>query len=243
MEIKRIAKLFTAFWSRHWDVLVVLALIFAMVIAFAWQHNVSTALSPYEASVANRLLASYAAVPPGGCDRDLATIVRCVHKAQDIVWDNVAPKGGIPMGYRRGIAELLKWKKGRCYDRSRAIEDLLVAMHLTVRHVSIYQDSLFAGSDKYSHALTEVKTPQGWMVVGSLSKWVGLLPGGRPVSMSYIAQHGIAAFAPQPIRPRAKKILSGKFAYVYGLYSRHGKFYPPYDRVPDVNWNQLLDNL
>jgi hypothetical protein len=33
------------------------------------------------------------------------------------------------------------------------------------------------------------------------------------------------------------------FTWIYSLYSRHGRFYPPYDPVPDVNWAELAQNL
>ena len=29
---------------------------------------------------------------------------------------------------------------------------------------------------------------------------------------------------------------------IHGLYSRHGRFYPPYGWVPDVNYEELVQN-
>ena len=33
------------------------------------------------------------------------------------------------------------------------------------------------------------------------------------------------------------------FIYIYGLYSRHGKFYPPYNLVPDINYGEFIQNV
>jgi hypothetical protein len=30
---------------------------------------------------------------------------------------------------------------------------------------------------------------------------------------------------------------------VYGLYSRHGRFFPPYNALPDVNYRALTQNF
>lgn len=33
------------------------------------------------------------------------------------------------------------------------------------------------------------------------------------------------------------------FTFVYGLYSRHGQFYPPYNFVPDINCGEFVKNV
>lgn len=33
------------------------------------------------------------------------------------------------------------------------------------------------------------------------------------------------------------------FTFMYGLYSRHGMFYPPYDKVPDINIPEFSQNI
>ena len=38
-------------------------------------------------------------------------------------------------------------------------------------------------------------------------------------------------------------ILGRPFTYLFGLYSRHGRFYPPYTPVPDLDWGQLGYNF
>ena len=45
------------------------------------------------------------------------------------------------------------------------------------------------------------------------------------------------------MRGKLPEIYSAPFTWVYGFYSRHGRFYPPYNAVPDVNWGELAQNL
>ena len=39
------------------------------------------------------------------------------------------------------------------------------------------------------------------------------------------------------------ELFAGEFIFVFGLYSRHGNFYPPYNYVPDINWKELIQNF
>ena len=99
-----------------------------------------------------------------------------------------------------------------------------------------------ATPDIVSHALTEVKTSRGWMIVDSKVRWAGLTADGKPLDLEAIRQSpsqkwNSAVKAPLP------EIYGNPFTWVYGLYSRHGRFYPPYDPVPDVNWTELAQNL
>jgi hypothetical protein len=77
------------------------------------------------------------------------------------------------------------------------------------------------------------------MLVDSNSTWLGLTKRGSPVDLRELDEMDrtrLAAPAPNPV-------LGGHFTWVYGLYSRHGRFYPPYDPIPDVNFNELMENF
>jgi len=160
-------------------------------------------------------------------------------------------------------------KKGLCYDRSMLLEKFYLLAGFSVRHIYIYFD--FNGKDvarrdffkSYvsSHALLEVKTKEGWMVVGSNSNWIGLDTKGQVLTIGAIRDKlidGSLALNNQPSyglpfyqelpKPQA-------FRYVYGLYSRHGGFLKsaPLEtalcamgirpHIPDYNFRMLLYNL
>jgi hypothetical protein len=92
-----------------------------------------------------------------------------------------------------------------------------------------------------SHALTEVKTSRGWMLVDPLSQWMGLTVDGRVISADMLERDSrlFKSGWDRRIKDPPNSILSHEFVDVVGLYSRHGDFYWPYEPVPDVNWTQL----
>ncbi|MGE5600898.1 MAG: hypothetical protein ACM3X2_05145 [Pseudomonadota bacterium] len=80
------------------------------------------------------------------------------------------------------------------------------------------------------------------MIVDSKTRWAGLTSDGKPFDLASVPHDphlkwNSAVKAPLP------EIYGAPFAWIYGLYSGHGRFYPPYDPVPDVNWAELAQNL
>ena len=137
------------------------------------------------------------------------------------------------------------------YDtRSRVIEKILAFSGFDTRHISIYStkntNSPFRSLSTpniSSHAITEVLTQRGWLVVDSNDQWLSIDTQGNPVS---IAKIKLSAEGSGEISWRQKapnKIYKEPFVFIYGLYSRHGKFYPPYTFVPDVNYKELIQNF
>ena len=165
---------------------------------------------------------------------------------------NVAPVNkGIPYGYPREPKDLLEAKQGLCFDRSRVIEKILRSYGYETRHVFIYSTKKTGSAVRSfitpgvpSHAVTEVWTAKGWLVVDSNDRWIAIDSDGNPNSMAELLKASGPGFSvewesdPPPIY---KKLYP--FTYVYGLYSRHGEFYPPYNRIPDVNYGELLYNF
>lgn len=200
-----------------------------------------------ETMLAARGQAALLAEPPRGFIQQVAAVLAI----QDAVLTAATVNEGIPLGKTREPAALLRYHKGLCYDRSRAIEKALALLGLETRHVAVY--AIAPGSSALdalltpgvsSHALSEVRTDKGWMLVDSNHRWISLSAAGQPVSIARLAAEGTASFAWAPQVPaKPKRIFSAPFTWLYGLYSRHGRFYPPMDSVPDVNWPQLLANL
>ena len=94
-----------------------------------------------------------------------------------------------------------------------------------------------------SHAVSEVLTRRGWLVVDSNTRWLALDRSSAPVSIAAV-RASAAGRAPIAWRqPPPFAIYRHPFVFVYGLYSRHGEFYPPYDFVPDVNYAELMHNV
>jgi len=169
---------------------------------------------------------------------------------QNSVISKAAHKNALPLGVEREPKDLFFIKAGLCYDRSRTIEKILRYVGFEARHIAIYSTKNTGSSIKSiltpgqaSHAVTEVLTQKGWLVVDSNDRWVSIDSKNNPVSIAQIklSAEGAADFAWNQIPPNKKYM--NPFIFVYGLYSRHGLFYPPYNFIPDVNYQELAQNF
>ncbi|MGK0173207.1 MAG: hypothetical protein ACI9W2_004954 [Gammaproteobacteria bacterium] len=158
---------------------------------------------------------------------------------------------GIPLGASREPKDVLEAGTGLCYDRSRVIEKILRNAGFETRHIAIYSTRDTGSSLRSlltpqvaSHALTEVLTQRGWLVVDSNVAWLSLDSAHNPVGISAIkadVDRGAMVWLGQQDPMNA--IFSAPFVHVFGLYSRHGLFYPPYNRIPDIQYGEFSANL
>lgn len=178
--------------------------------------------------------------------RNFEEEIRAIQLAQDAVLKTTPVNEGIPELHTRELADIWALRKGVCYDRSRGMEKIIIQMGFRVRHISIYalqNEGVFytlRAKQIPSHAITEVSTSKGWLVVDSNNRWISLSKESMPIPVAEMARH-----------PRADGYLQGPpneifqhpFIPVYGLYSRHGKFYPPYIAFPNMNYGDILLNF
>ncbi len=227
--------------------------LFAGVLGFAASQNVSTELTDEDRVYAERILAAAGYAEPrkalGSLD-DFESQVRAIVAVQDAVLTAAPGKEGLPLGQEREPKDVFEARSGLCFDRSRAIEKLLIYLGLEVRHVAIYattdRSTLAAimTPENSSHAVSEALTEKGWLLIDSNARWIGLGADRQPVSVAGLQSRvdragGWAVDSRSPIN----RIFVEDHTYIYGLYSRHGRFYPPFTPFPDVNYRQLLGNI
>ncbi len=176
--------------------------------------------------------------------------VKYIKTVQSSVLNIACGNKKIPLRSKREPKQLYIAKNGLCYDRSRVIEKILRYSGFRTRHIAIYstyktnsaiKSLLTAKVD--SHAVSEVLTKEGWMVVDSNAKWVSLNIRLKPISIRKIK---LSLDNNISIRWKDKipfDIYKKPFTYVYGLYARHGEFYPPYNFIPDINYQEFLYNF
>lgn len=177
--------------------------------------------------------------------------IAAIRAVQDAVLQVAPLNEGIPLDETREPADLLLWRQGLCYDRSRTIEMALELLRIETRHVTVYATDAAGSALRAliqpgieSHAVTEARTRRGWIAIDPNQRWLSLDATGAPVAVAQIAAHVAGAGRWSPDSAAAPHAIFTKpFTYVYGLYSRHGRFYPPMDSLPDVNWLDALDNL
>lgn len=160
----------------------------------------------------------------------------------------------IPVGHTREPEDLYKMKQGYCFDRARSIDKALRLMNFKSRYASLYSTdktgsairSLITagGGDVRSHAMVEVLTSKGWLVVDTVNPWLALDNEGNPLGLEDLQTMAESSdFSSLKHAENAYFLYKKPFTYVYGLYSRHGQFYPPYAPFPDINWQEILQNF
>lgn len=217
-------------------------------------HAVDNSLSAEDRQYIPKYLQGIAPLPEQPTYMDeLAFIMSVQHSVLGI-----APLDeGIPLGQPREPMDLYLQKKGLCFDRSRVLEKILRYAGFKTRHVAIYSTKETHSAIKSlltpqieSHAVTEVLTKKGWLVVEAyLTAWASIDKNHNPVSlreMQSFANRGKGRIGPiawdtKP-HPSVLNIYENPFTAIYGLYSRHGYFYPPYDFIPDINYAELMQN-
>ena len=153
-----------------------------------------------------------------------------------------------PHGVKRGIASSLKYSGGSCYDRSYYIEQILTYLNIPSRHVflALVESNSIFKRGLLSHALTEVNINGNWFLIESLYSHVYKNKSGELVSAMYIKENFGDVNFPDFNHVDAELysyIARGDFKVYYGIYSRHGGFFPPYHIPFNINYKQILFNF
>jgi hypothetical protein len=175
--------------------------------------------------------------------------VRGIQKA---VQEVVARGECLSLSMSREPKDVYLVRCGKSYDRSRVIEKALRYAGFQTRYIMIFS-TLHTGSrikallsqGGFSHSVTETLTQNGWLVIDPDDSWFSLDKRGKPVSLVDIQSVTNKKIIPcnEEISKNMPHIYKEPFVFVYGLYSRHGKFYPPYNFIPDINWREFVYNI
>ncbi len=176
--------------------------------------------------------------------------INFIKNVQDAVLTRAPLGAGIPFNQAREPEDLFNAQHGLCFDRSRVIEKILRSNGFETRHIFAYSVknknsvTAFVTPGVLSHAITEVLTKKGWIVVDSNARWIATDSDGNPRDMSDLRRYidGEINISWRTEIPQVYRDIS-PFTFVYGLYSRHGRFFPPYNPIPDVNYGELSENF
>jgi hypothetical protein len=166
--------------------------------------------------------------------------IRLIRQVQHEVFKRSPYLGvGIPSGEAREPADLMRFGQGLCYDRSRTFDKAFSYLGMKSRHVYLlykenmsFLDALFHRGQS-SHAVTEVKTSKGWMLVDSNTAWIAITRDGEPVNADDVWRR-FGEFHNAP------SYLAFPWWAIRGLYSRKGKFYGSGIAFPELNWSDFL---
>ncbi|MEY4893007.1 MAG: hypothetical protein RIQ34_1619 [Bacteroidota bacterium] len=194
--------------------------------------------------------------------------VAFVSRVQDSIVKNF--KGAFNPNEKVGqVAFYFQNRAGVCYDKALLMEKIFLEYGFQIRHMYIYfrNDNLaiertdFFKKGLTSHAMLEVKTQKGWMVVATNGNWLGIDPQDNPLTIHDVRDQLKAdnlklkkpnyygAYFFEPFR------IPSNFLITYGIYSRHGQFLRngPIEKplnsigikskLPDYNLRMLLYNF
>ena len=226
-------------------------LAFILVILFLIHSQVDNSLTEEDYVYIKKFLKEHN-VQPFQTDLGYTEEIRYIIAIQQAVLKRTPLENVINHYTEREPKDVYLAQAGACYDRSRVIEKILKTAGFLTRHISVYSLAKTGSTLKtlflpgiQSHAVTEVKTEKGWLVVGSNNPWIGLDQENNPVSISAIQDSlGNEAIRwREGLLSKMHPIFKKPFTFVYGLYSRHGKFYPPYNDIPDINYLEFAHNF
>ena len=219
---------------------------FSIIMFVVWKHNVTKGPIDEDVVYIKKLI---------GPENDITNAPQLPYNQQINLIKNIqsnvlryAPFGeGIPINQERRPKDLYKFGEGLCYDRSFSLELIFQYLGFDTRHVSVFKNSKSRnnfievfGDNPDSHALCEVLTANGWMIIDTNDLWIGLDEFNQPVSMKKIHEDN---FSFKWLEKSPNLFFTGKHHYIYGLYSRHGRFYKPYNVIPDYNLSELFYNF
>lgn len=207
-------------------------------VLMAWITNVQTEPTSEDAQALQELGFGSARQRPTSFREE----VELIRSVQEKILSIAPHKGEIPEFSTREIKDLVLRRSGFCYDRSRAIDKTLRYLGFETRHVY-----LLYRTNKYflhalltygqpSHAVTEVRTSKGWMLVDSNNAWIALTRDGHPVAADRV-------YASRACFETIAEPFGEPWWSIRGLYSRKGFFYRPYLPFPELNWSDFLSSL
>jgi len=222
-----------------------LVIAFIGLIAFlAVVTNVATKPTDIDIAVFRSVLGLEKPSEPISYEQEL----QLIKQLQAVVLREAPGNEPIPDFQDREPEDLFKAKSGLCFDRSRTFDKLfywygfetrhiyiLYSKHpITGEHLSFWRAFITKGTQ--SHAVTEVKTSRGWLVVDSNTPWISVAEDGTPVDADHIRLQ-VDQFQSIP------EYWNRPYWSVRGLYSRRGQLYRPYIPFPEMNWHDFISWL
>ena len=190
-----------------------------------------------------------------------------INSIQNALLKAAPNSGSIPKNKPREPKDVYMAGMSGCSERARVLSKIFKYYGFKSRQFSMYSNKTSSSSISVlltprvrSHAAIEVLTKKGWLVVDPNIPWVAIDTLNNPLSISKI-QHDVDNLVyinwkkpPELLNPDGKELFGielsvpdeiyiNPFIYIHGLYSRHGKFYPPFNFIPDINYGELIQNV
>ena len=214
-------------------------LILPLVIAFI--HNVGTKNYKEDNFYIDLILEDLEISKTKPLFTNFAEEVDFINIIHSSILSSITNKTSIPINQSREPKDIYMLKQGECFDLSRLLEKTFQFYGYKTRHLSIYEKigkyplfNLFFKKGNDSHAVSQIKTSRGWLTVDSVKPWISLDNSEILFNISNIKNNKNWKY------DSPHHIFDKEVYIIYGLYSRHGRFYPPYNFLPDINFLDFI---
>jgi hypothetical protein len=224
----------------------------AVMIGLIGLSHVSENITPEDEIFIRKIIGTDTTPAP----EDFEAQIQLILKLQEAVFGAAPEEKPILRGYLREPKNLYETGYGYCGDRARTLLKALRLHGFNARFAALFAvepgrhkwETFLTVSDAHnaiSHALVEVETAKGWMVIDTRNHWIALTANQQPISLHGLqngeyGQYKWSTLSKEDPWP----LLKSPYYVVYGLYSRHGQFYPPFIKyLPDINWQSFMLNL
>jgi hypothetical protein len=220
--------------------------VFSLLLALIWICQFDNSLTEEDKQYISLLLEEFE-IEHLPKERTFEQEVAFIAALQEAITEDRTNKG-IPQNSLRNPKNYYLSRQGVCYDISYLMEKIFMANGFEIRHAYILlkngQDNfckLLLSEGALSHAVSEVKTEKGWLVVEPLVPYTSIY-NNKPRDLKWLKKNR-KKYKAKYEGESLPLLLKRDYYFIYGLYSRHGRFYPPYNAIPDYRFKQLFYNL
>lgn len=233
-------------------------LLFCVIVSTIAYHDVDTTITDDDRFYIRKILEKTHNNPESMRNTDsFDEQIQTILAIQNSAFDATPNAGQMPLDQPREPKDLEASDTAYCNDRARYLDKTFRLYGFETRYASLYskipgkiflQTFLTLGvKGAFSHALIEVKTAKGWIVVDTRNRWISLDQDNQPHSLHDLQNAAETKIWPlwSPLsKEQPYALLNDEFYILYGLYSRHGRFYPPYTPyIPDIDFQEFVKNL
>lgn len=138
------------------------------------------------------------------------------------------------------------FRPSSCFDNSRIMQKILNYFKIDTIQVAIYVKKstyawfqIFLKPKLASHSVTIAIIDNKNILIDSTENFISIKNNNNIIHIKDLDEYYNSNWKFEKAHP----LFSNKFIYVYGLYSRHGKFYKPYFYFPDINFSEFKFNF
>ncbi len=152
----------------------------------------------------------------------------------------------ISQNNEREPEDYYNFRPNSCFDNSRIMQRILKYFKIKTLQVAIYHKQtsyswlqILFKPKLPSHSVTIAIIDRKYILIDSTNNFISIKNDNNIINIKDLNTFYNSNWKFEKPHP----IFKNKFFFIYGLYSRHGKFYKPYLYFPDINYSEFKFNF